>query len=158
LRADPRASFGAQTAALLDTDPTARFDRPASFHADAAALFNANSSTFHADAPAPLHANPAAFLDADAATLADLAPDTPAVPTGRAAPSGADAQAITAAVKAWPAPSIFVPAVLRPGPSILDVINHRLFLDRSANSLCGNRGRFGNSDRQADQHGHRQDH
>jgi hypothetical protein len=144
-RADARAPLGAYAASFRDADPTTRFYRPASFHADAASLYS-DSSAFHIDASASLYANTAAFIDANAVTLAELAADAPTVPTGRTAPSVADTQTIAAAVKARPAPSIVVPAIFVAGPSVLDVINHGLLLSCGANSLWGNDGRSGNSD------------
>jgi hypothetical protein len=157
-RADAYAPLGAYAASFRDADPTTRFHCPASFHADTASLFHPHSSAFHIDAPAALHADAVAFIDADAVALAELAADAPAVPPSRPAPAVADTQAIAAAVKARPAPSIIVPAVLGAGPSVLDVINHGLLPGRSPNSVWGNHCRSGSSDRHgADQQSCRQD-
>src|SRR5258708_7294784 len=73
-------------AALLDADA------PTSLDSDAAALLHANASAV-LDTAASLDADTAAFLNADSASLSDCAFHLPSMPSCRAAPSKAGAEA-----------------------------------------------------------------
>jgi len=119
-------------AALLDADASTSFD------SDAATLLHANAAAF-LDTAASLDADTAAFLNADSASLSDCAFHLPSMPSCRAAPSKAGAEAVAAPIPARPTPAVIIEAELAAGPPVQNLIGDGCVLQCGVNSAVRDR-------------------